>query len=220
MSEAQRQGEIPDEIEALLPWYAAGALSLPERARVEAALAARPELRLSLATLEEDRDETVTLNEALGAPRGDVWARVMQGVEVAPKRPSLRARFAILLGFDGRSQSFMPLAATMAGVVLLVQAAALVTMLRPGARPPTYQTVTAGRSTADALVVFSPEAKMGDVAALLERAGASVAGGPKSGGLYEIRLKSQPVTRAEIGAALKILSASPLVTMALPGAGE
>jgi len=60
---------------------------------------------------------------------------------------------------------------------------------------------------------------MADVAALLDQAGASFAGGPKSGGLYELRLKSQPATRAEIDAALKILSGSPLVKLALPGAG-
>ncbi len=210
--------ESIDEIEALLPWYAAGALSPPERARVEAALAERPKLRASLVTLEEDRDETVALNEALGAPRGDVWARVMQGVEAAPRRIPFGARWAGLLGFDGRSRSFLPLAATLAGVIMLVQAVTLVTLLRPGARAPAYQTVTTGRSTADALIVFAPEARMGEVAALLESAGATLAGGPKPGGLYELRLKVQPVTRAEIDAALKILSASPFVKMALPAA--
>ena len=208
--------ESIDEIEALLPWYAAGALSPPERARVEAALDARPELRASLATLEEDRDETVALNEALGAPKGDVWARVMRGVDAAPRRPSLGARFVALWG----TRPVLPLAAALAAIVVLLQAATIVALLRPGARPPAYQTVTAGRSTADALIAFAPDAKLADVAALLERAGATLAGGPKSGGIYEIRLRTQPVTRAEIDASVKILSESPLVKMALPGSRE
>jgi len=76
--------ESPDEIEALLPWYAAGALSYEDRVRVETALEARPELRLSLATLEEDRDETVALNQTLGAPRADVWARIAQAATPRP----------------------------------------------------------------------------------------------------------------------------------------
>ena len=201
--------EIPDEIEALLPWYAAGALSVEERTRVEAALAARPELRTSLATLEEDRDETVALNEALGAPSGDVWARIAQGATLKPR--SLGQRFAALLG----PRPLLSLAAATAALVVLLQGAAIVALLRP----PSYATVTAGRSTADALVAFAPDAKMAEVSALLERAGATLAGGPKSGGIYEIRLKTQPVTRAEIDAALKILSGSPLVKLALPGAG-
>lgn len=205
-----------DEIEALLPWYVAGTLSLATRAEVEAALAARPDLRRSLATLEEDRDETVALNEALGAPSGDVWARIAQGVAAAPRRPGLAARWAALWG----PRPLRALAGATAALVVLLQGATIVALLRPGARPPAYQTVTAGRSTADALVVFAPEAKMGDVAALLDQAGATLAGGPKSGGLYEIRLKVQPVTRVEIDAALKILGASPLVKMALPGAGR
>jgi len=201
--------EIPDEIEALLPWYAAGALSVEERARVEAALAARPELRVSLATLEEDRDETVSLNEALGAPSGDVWVRIAQGTTLKPR--SLGQRFAALLG----PRPLLSLAAATAALVVLLQGAAIVALLRP----PSYATVTAGRSTADALVAFAPDAKMADVSALLESAGATLAGGPKSGGIYEIRLKAQPVTRAEIDAALKILSGSPFVKLALPGAG-
>jgi anti-sigma-K factor RskA len=207
------QNEIPEEIEALLPWYAAGALSYEDRVRVEAALEARPELRASLSTVAADRDETVALNEALGAPRGDVWSRIASGA--TPKPRSLGARFVGLWG----SRSFLPLAAATAALVVLLQGAAIVALLRPGARPPAYETVTAGRSRADALVAFAPDAKVADIAALLERAGATFAGGPKSGGIYEIRLKTQPVTRAEIDAAIKILSASPLVKMALPGAG-
>ena len=207
--------ETPDEIEALLPWYAAGALSAEESARVEAALAERPHLRASLATLADDRYETIALNEALGTPRGDVWARIAAGVEAAPRRRSFGMRFAALLG----PRPLLSLATATAALVVLLQGAAIMALLRPGARPPAYETVTAGRSSADALVAFAPDAKMADVVALLEQAGATLAGGPKSGGLFEIRLKAQPVTRAGIDAAIKTLSASPLVKLALPGVG-
>ncbi len=215
MTQVRTPDEIPDDIEALLPWYASGALSGGERARVEAALAIQPDLRVSLATLEEDRDETVAINQTLGAPRADVWARIAAGVEAAPRRRSLRERFAALLG----PRPFLSLAAATAALVVLLQGTAIVALLRPGARPPAYETVTAGRSTADALVAFAPDAKIADVAALLERAGATLAGGPRAGGLYELRLKGQPATRAGIDAAVKTLSASPLVRMALPGGG-
>src|SRR5262249_37073205 len=61
--------EEHDAIEALLPWYVTKRLDEVDRTRVEDALSSRPELRSSLRTIEEDRAETIALNEGLGAPR-------------------------------------------------------------------------------------------------------------------------------------------------------
>src|SRR3954463_16555770 len=121
------------EIEELLPWYAAGVLSDEERAEVEAALERRPELRMSLATVEEDRAETVALNEALGAPSPQAWARVMQGVEAAPRRPPVMAQLRAWLGLGAEGRSpWLALAGVAAALVIVLQAATIATMLRGG----------------------------------------------------------------------------------------
>ena len=206
-----------DEIEQLLPWRAAGALDEKSRAAVDAALAARPELRVSLAAIEEDRGETIALNEALGAPSPDVWAEIVKVVAAAPRRPSMGQRFAAWFGFgsEARSPRFA-LVALAAGLVVTAQAATIVTLLRPGATKPAY---TSAPMTADARVGFAPEAKMAEISALLEAQGARIVGGPSPAGLYELKLGARPLSKAETAAAVKALAASPIVKLALPGAG-
>ena len=210
-----------DEIEALLPWYAAGALSDKERAAVGAALAARPELRASLATVEEDLGETVALNETLGAPSPEVWARVMRGVAASPHRPAVSERLAAWFGYGVEGRSPWPaLAGVAAALVIAAQAATIVSLLRPGGQKSGYATVTATTSTADALVAFAPDAKMADVAALLTEHQATIVSGPRASGLYGLKLAAKPRSKAEIEAAVKALAASPLVRLALPGSGR
>ena len=67
--------EAPErqEIEALLPWHAAGTLSRRDAERVEQALASDRELARRYELVREELNETIHLNETLGAPsaRGD-----------------------------------------------------------------------------------------------------------------------------------------------------
>ena len=210
-----------EEIEALLPWYAAGALTDAERAEVEAALKARPELRASLATIEEDLGETIALNEALGAPSPEVWARIARGVAAAPRKPSLSARLGGWFGLStpARSPRFA-LAGVMAALVIALQATAIVALLRPGAPKPSYGTVTAtpqAAKGADVLVVFAPEAKLDDVTAFLRAHAATIVAGPKAGGLYELRVGDKALAKPEMDALLQALTSAPIVKMALPG---
>jgi len=58
----------PPEIEALLPWYAAGKLSRRDANRVERALADDRELARQYDLVREELVETIYLNETLGAP--------------------------------------------------------------------------------------------------------------------------------------------------------
>jgi anti-sigma factor RsiW len=209
-----------DDIDALLPWYAAGALSAAERAKVEAALGERPQLRASLAVIEEDRDETVALNEALGAPGPDVWARVLAGVQATPRKPGFLERLAAWFGPGEVRLGPLALAAAVAALVILLQAGAIVALL-----PSTHKvTGEFGAATgaivpqgADVLVTFSPQATIADVSAFLRESGATVASGPKPGGLYELRVGDKPLSKPELDALLKTLANSPVVKLALPG---
>jgi len=209
-----------DDIDALLPWYAAGALSADERTKVEAALGERPELRASLATIEEDRGETIALNEALGAPGPDVWARVLRGVQAAPRKPALAERLAAWFGLGEARLGPLVLAGAAAALVILLQAGAIVALLP--STPKAKSDFGAATSAippqgADVLVTFSPQATIADVSAFLRENGATVVSGPKPGGLYELRVGDNPLAKPELDALLKVLSNSPVVKLALPG---
>jgi anti-sigma-K factor RskA len=57
-----------EDIEALLPWHAAGTLSRRDAERVERALAQDAELARRFELVREEMAETIHLNETLGAP--------------------------------------------------------------------------------------------------------------------------------------------------------
>src|SRR6185437_3784209 len=182
---------------------AAGGLDEKARASVEAALAARPELRASLAAIEEDRGETIALNEALGAPRPDVWSEIVNGVAATPRRPPWSQRLAAWFGFGAEARSLR--LALVAGLVIAAQAATIVTLLRPGATKPIY---TSAAVAAEARVGFAPEAKIAEISALLAAQGASIVGGPSPAGLYELKLGAKPLSKAEVAAAVKARAAA------------
>jgi len=62
----------PDDLEALLPWHAAGTLNSRDADEVEKALAGDKELARRFALARDEMTETILLNEALGAPSARV----------------------------------------------------------------------------------------------------------------------------------------------------
>jgi hypothetical protein len=78
------------EIEALLPWYAAGTLSRRDANRVEQALAGDRELARQYDLVREELVETIHLNETLGAPSARAMERLFAAI-VGPS-PAHRRR--------------------------------------------------------------------------------------------------------------------------------
>jgi anti-sigma-K factor RskA len=78
------------EIEALLPWYAAGTLSRSDADLVERALAGDRELARRYDLVRQELAETIHLNEALGAPSAraieKLFAAIDAGEAGAPRR--------------------------------------------------------------------------------------------------------------------------------------
>ena len=70
-------GPERDEIEALLPWYAAGTLSRRETTRIDAAVARDAALAREYDLICAELAETVRLNESLGVPPPAASRRVM-----------------------------------------------------------------------------------------------------------------------------------------------
>jgi hypothetical protein len=81
------------EIEALLPWYAAGTLSRRDADLVERALARDSELARRYDLVREELTETIHLNEALGAPSARAMEKLFAAInaeEVRALRPRRR----------------------------------------------------------------------------------------------------------------------------------
>src|SRR5580700_8776058 len=135
----------PTEIEALLPWYAAGTLRRRDRQRVEAALRNDPALARQAELVREELAETISLNESLGVPTARAMDRLIaamdDGTLATRKRASARVvagRFATFIaGFSPRA---LAIAASVACLAIALQASVLVSML---AKPAVEQNVAA-----------------------------------------------------------------------------
>lgn len=209
-----------DEIEALLPWYVTGRLDARERARVERYVREHPEVQAHLALAREESDATVTANEAIHAPGRDALDRLLASVAAAPRRQPLGAAFGQLANrfsdwIAGLAPPQLALAAAVAALLVMLQAAAIGALVLERAGAPTYQSAGGEQTTGESfelLVGFADTATMGDIAALLKRLDAVVIDGPRAG-LSRLRL---PDTGEEgRKAAIEALHQSGVVTTVL-----
>ena len=118
------------EIEALLPWHAAGTLNRRDADRVEQALAGDRELRRRFDLVREELSETIHLNETLGAPSARAMEKLFAAIDAEGARaPTRRASFDLagrisefLSGFSPRTLAWSAAAAALA---IVVQAAVI-----------------------------------------------------------------------------------------------
>jgi hypothetical protein len=76
----------PGEIEALLPWHAAGTLNARDARRVEEALARDADLARQYEVIREEYAETIALNESLGAPSVRAMQKLFTAIDAEPVR--------------------------------------------------------------------------------------------------------------------------------------
>ena len=210
-----------DEIEAMLPWYVTGRLDARERARVERYVREHPEAQAHLALAREESDATVTANEAIRAPGREALDRLRASVAAAPRRQSLGAAFGQLANrfgdwIAGLAPPQLALAAAVAALLVMLQAAAIGALVLERAGAPTYQTAGGEQATGETvelLVGFADTATMGEIAALIKKLDAVVVDGPRAG-LYRLRL---PDEGDEGSKAIEVLLQSGKVTTVLPG---
>lgn len=121
----------PEEIEALLPWYAAGTLNARDARRVEDALKQDAALQKQYAVIREESAETVALNEELGAPSSYALQKLMAAIDAEPARASAAAsrpgRFAGF--FASLSPRTLAWSASFGALALMVQAGLIGTIL-------------------------------------------------------------------------------------------
>ena len=209
----------PEEVEALLPWHAAGTLSARDARRVDEALARDARLAKQYAVIQEEFAETIHLNESLGAPSSRVMQRLFAGIDAEPARaPSVTSTFGARVAefFANLSPRTLAYSATAAAVALLLQAgvigAVLVKQNQGNFESASYQ--ARPESGVRALVRFAPEARVSDITQFLDSYNASILGGPKAG-MFSVQFEKR-MTRDEIAALLKKVEQEKFVSFVAP----
>jgi len=204
------------DMQALLPWYAAGSLADSEAARVQQHLRDCPECRAELAWQRRLIETAAPL--PAGLDQEGALARLMPRLDeaaaplaqpIAKPSPVAQApsRFAsALLDWLRGPGDWKGWAIAAQAAVIVVLAANML----PANPPPAYRALgNAPAAAPDVLVVFKPEASVQDVQRLLKGSGARLVGGPTATGAW--LLDVDPAQRPALLAALR---ADPAVELA------
>ncbi len=209
--------DAPDEIEALLPWHAAGTLSRADARRVEEALARDPELARRYALVREEFGETIHLNETLGAPSAHAMEKLFARIDAEPARKvatSLNLGTRVADFFASLSPRTLAWSASIAVIAILLQAGLIASVLVK--ENSGYQTASAPATDpgvgAFTLIRFAPQATQDDVTKFLEANKLSIATGPMTGGLYKVRVATTALPKAELADIVKRLQQNKLVS--------
>ena len=194
-----------EEIEALLPWYAAGTLSRRDANRVEQALASDRELARQYDLVREELVETIHLNETLGAPSARAMERLFAAINAEEARAPRQGRW-----FDLGSRIFeflssltprtLARSAIAAAVAILVQAAVIASVVvKEQGSPSEPRLASAPSEGSYAVVRFVPQTTADDMTNFLRAYKATVVEGPLKGQLYRIRLSETKLPEEEVG---------------------
>jgi anti-sigma factor RsiW len=196
-----------EDIEALLPWHAAGTLSRRDAERVEQALAQDAELARRFELVREEMAETIHLNETLGAPSTRAAQKLFAAIEAEGESKTGRTLSFQASGWlagliEQLSPRTLAWSAAAAGLAIVLQAGLLAGLVL-SERGATYQTASFGEPTAAAagafaLVRFNPAATAADLTKFLDSHEASVVDGPRAGGVYRIRVAATSLSKDEL----------------------
>ena len=193
------------EIEALLPWHAAGTLNRRDADRVEQALATDGDLARQYDLVREELAETIHLNETLGAPSARAMEKLFAAIDAEEARSPRRQRsFDFAARISEFLSSFTPRtlawSATAAAVAILVQAAVItgVVVKDGGSIAPTRLASQENLAGSYLAVRFAPQATATEVTNFLGAYKATVVEGPKQFGLYTIKLSETKLPADEV----------------------
>ena len=191
-----------EDLEVLLPWHAAGTLNRRDAERVEKALATDRELMRRFNLAREELNETIHLNETLGAPSARAKEKLFAAIDAEPIRKP-KVSFDLVGRFSSFVASFSPrtlaMAAAAGALAIVLQAGVITTGLlkheastevasHQGPAGPEMASIDVSDGTL-ASIRFSPKAEMSQITAFLINNKASMIDGPTTvGGMYTIRL--------------------------------
>ena len=217
MNATMKNAPEREEIESLLPWYAAGTLSRRDTARVQDALANDAELARRFEMVREELGETIIVNESLGAPSARAMKALFEKIDAEPARKP-----AVSFNLMGRLSEFMssftPRTLAYAGgvaVLALVLQAGVITNLvseRSGQAPGLASApITAPVQGVQAMVRFAPQASAAEITAFLSANNAMVIGSTADGN-FRLLVPG----KGDASEIVKKLSANKVVSSVLP----
>ena len=221
----------PGDIEALLPWYAAGTLRRRDRQRVEAALRQDAELaRQGLATtrscapielVREELAETIHLNETLGAPPPHVADRLMAAIDAETNAARKHVPGSVAGWLTGFFASLPPrtlaVAASFAVLAIALQAFMLVDVFTtPQGSSQLASLGGAQRHESFAMVRFAQAASAAEITNFLHNYQAALVDGPTEGGLYRVRIAMKSLAKEELGKVVARMRQDRVVELAEP----
>jgi hypothetical protein len=216
--------EPREDIESLLPWHAAGTLNRRDAARVEQALATDKDLARRYDLVREELNETIYLNETLGAPSARAMEALFAKIDAEPVRQS-KASFSLgawltdfVTGFSPRTLAY---GATAAALAIVLQAGILAGLVvkeqSVGPQLASYQSGSAVTSGAYVQVRFKPQASAAAITTFLSDSKATVVGRPAAGtGLFRLRVADRALPQAELGAIARTMAQNEVVDLAVP----
>ena len=192
MNTVDHQLSERQEIEALLPWHAAGTLSQRDAERVERALAGDGELARQFEAVREELQETIHLNESLGTPSARAAQKLFAAIEAegarAPRRRSfdLAGRIAgFLSGIAPRTLAY----AAAAGALAIVVQGAVLTQWAVKDQGGGFGLASKSSSEGPAIMIrFAPRATAAEITSFLGTYKADLVAGPRPGNFYQIRV--------------------------------
>ncbi|TYL90027.1 hypothetical protein FXB40_33280 [Bradyrhizobium rifense] len=215
----------PSEIELLLPWHAAGTLNARDARRVEEALASDPALARQYAAIRGEYEETIHLNESLGAPSARAMQKLFAAIDAEPAQATgslpLSARIATF--FSSLSPRTLAWSASLGAIALLLQAGIIGAVLMK-TQTSTFQTASlstgapitrelGAAAPSRALVRFTPEARVADITALLDSYQASIIGDAR-GGMFRLQF-DKAMSQDELTALLGRMQREKFVNLAV-----
>jgi hypothetical protein len=221
----------PSEIEMLLPFHAAGTLNARDKRRVDEALVSDPDLARQYAVIREEYAETIHLNESLGAPSARAMQKLFAAIDGEPvRKPSMSTNLSARVSefFAKLSPRTLAWSASLGAVALLLQAGVIGAVLMKN-QTASFQTASlSGKEvsaplTRDlgvsvpprALVRFTPDARIGDITALLDNYQASIVDVAK-GGMFRVQLGNRALGKDEVASLMSKLQGEKIVNLAVP----
>jgi hypothetical protein len=193
-------------IEDLLPWRAAGTLSRGEAQRVDAALAADPELARRYALVRGEVTQTIQLNEALGTPSPRSLDVLFAKIDAEPGRKPAAAPTNILDRviefFASLSPHTLAFGAAAAALVLTLQAGVIGNYVLKDKASGGYETASEASKPLGAgsyvLIRFAPQTNADAITRFLQSNKLTIANGPSAGGLYLVRATPTKISPADL----------------------
>ena len=191
MNTVDHQLSERQEIEALLPWHAAGTLRQRDAERVEQALAGDGELARQFEAVREELHETIHLNESLGAPSARAAQKLFAAIEAegarAPRRRSFDLAGRIAGFFSGFAPRTLAYAAAAGALAILVQGAVLTEWAVKDQAGGGIGLASISEGPA-IMVRFAAQATAAEITSFLGTYKADLVAGPRPGNFYQIRV--------------------------------